>query len=276
MALELIRRAVFENKPRGACRDRGIPAPCFRLRGGSYVVSGVPVVIDGLARSLRDALLVLLGIAVLSWPSSWSPSSAPGCACFPSPSPWLRRRSRSGSSALFGGSLTMASIAVLPILIGLAVDYAIQFQARFDEEIESGRRRRRRDGRRRRGGPDDRHRLCGDDRRASSPCCSRRPRWSAASAFCWSRRRDRLRTGPDGRLLSFELVVSRAGGSPAAGGVLLPRSGQPGERGVPPAPAALSVFWRARSGGPGRFSGSACCWRWSAGGSGRRSRVVRT
>ena len=27
----------------------------------------------------------------------------------------------------------MASIAALPILIGLAVDYAIQFQARFDE-----------------------------------------------------------------------------------------------------------------------------------------------
>ena len=28
----------------------------------------------------------------------------------------------------------MASVAVLPVLIGLAVDYAIQFQARFDEE----------------------------------------------------------------------------------------------------------------------------------------------
>ena len=32
----------------------------------------------------------------------------------------------------------MASIAVLPILIGLAVDYAIQFQARFDEARERG------------------------------------------------------------------------------------------------------------------------------------------
>ena len=38
-----------------------------------------------------------------------------------------------GLLALVGGSLTMASIAALPILIGLAVDYAIQFQARFDE-----------------------------------------------------------------------------------------------------------------------------------------------
>ena len=38
-----------------------------------------------------------------------------------------------GALSLAGGSLTMASIAVLPVLIGLAVDYAIQFQARFDE-----------------------------------------------------------------------------------------------------------------------------------------------
>ena len=32
----------------------------------------------------------------------------------------------------------MASIAVLPILIGLAVDYAIQFQARFNEARDAG------------------------------------------------------------------------------------------------------------------------------------------
>ncbi len=38
-----------------------------------------------------------------------------------------------GALSLAGGDLTMASIAVLPVLIGLAVDYAIQFQARFDE-----------------------------------------------------------------------------------------------------------------------------------------------
>ena len=38
-----------------------------------------------------------------------------------------------GLVSLVGASLTMASIAVLPILIGLAVDYAIQFQARTDE-----------------------------------------------------------------------------------------------------------------------------------------------
>jgi uncharacterized protein len=43
-----------------------------------------------------------------------------------------------GLLGLTNGALTMASIAALPILIGLAVDYAIQFQARFDEAEVDG------------------------------------------------------------------------------------------------------------------------------------------
>ena len=38
-----------------------------------------------------------------------------------------------GLLAVLGAGLTLASIAVLPILIGLAVDYGIQFQARAQE-----------------------------------------------------------------------------------------------------------------------------------------------
>jgi hydrophobe/amphiphile efflux-3 (HAE3) family protein len=40
----------------------------------------------------------------------------------------------------------MASIAALPVLIGLSVDYAIQYQARYDEALEAGPPRRRRGG----------------------------------------------------------------------------------------------------------------------------------
>jgi hydrophobe/amphiphile efflux-3 (HAE3) family protein len=43
-----------------------------------------------------------------------------------------------GLLALLGAPLTMASIAVLPILIGIAVDYGIQFQARAEEASASG------------------------------------------------------------------------------------------------------------------------------------------
>jgi hydrophobe/amphiphile efflux-3 (HAE3) family protein len=38
-----------------------------------------------------------------------------------------------GGMALVGASLTMASIAVLPVLLGLGVDYAIQYHVRVDE-----------------------------------------------------------------------------------------------------------------------------------------------
>ena len=43
-----------------------------------------------------------------------------------------------GLLGLLGGSLTIASIATLPILIGLVVDYAIQLQARYDEATAGG------------------------------------------------------------------------------------------------------------------------------------------
>jgi uncharacterized protein len=45
-----------------------------------------------------------------------------------------------GLLAVLGATLTMASIAVLPILIGLAVDYGIQFQARAQEARETAAR----------------------------------------------------------------------------------------------------------------------------------------
>ena len=91
----------------------------------------------------------------------------------------------------FGGAvaarraLTMASIAVLPVLIGLAVDYAIQFQARFDEALAGPGQpaaRRGRDGRGAAGGPDDRRRRAGDGRRLPRAARCRRCRWCAASA----------------------------------------------------------------------------------------------
>src|SRR6185436_3442882 len=39
-----------------------------------------------------------------------------------------------GLMALLGLRLTLASIAVLPVLLGLGIDYAIQYQARVQEE----------------------------------------------------------------------------------------------------------------------------------------------
>jgi hydrophobe/amphiphile efflux-3 (HAE3) family protein len=132
-AIGLIEATVADTTPRKACKEEGKPAPCFELEGGSYVVSGAPVVIDGVARALKDALLILFAIAVavmalvlfLVFRSRW--------ALLPLAVALASVAITFGLLALVGGSLTMASIAALPILIGLGVDYAIQFQARYDE-----------------------------------------------------------------------------------------------------------------------------------------------
>lgn len=117
-AIELIEAAVADAPP---------------LEGGSYVVSGVPVVVDSVAQDLENALLVLFAVAIavmacvlfLVFRSRWP--------LLPLAIALAAAGITFGLLALVGGSLTMASIAALPILIGLAVDYAIQFQARFDE-----------------------------------------------------------------------------------------------------------------------------------------------
>ncbi len=137
-ALDLIDAAVDDTTPRQACAENGRPAPCFALDGGSYVVSGAPVVVDGLAGALKEALLVLFGVALVVMALTLLAVFRSHLRLLPLAVALAAAALVFGLLGALGGSLTMASIAVLPILIGLAVDYAIQFQARFDEAIESG------------------------------------------------------------------------------------------------------------------------------------------
>jgi hydrophobe/amphiphile efflux-3 (HAE3) family protein len=132
-ALELIDAAVSDATPRQACAEGGKPAPCFELDGGSYVVSGAPVVVDGLARALSEALLVLFAAALVVMALTLLAVFRSRLRLLPLGLALAAAGIVFGLFGLLGGSLTMASIAALPILIGLAVDYAIQFQARFDE-----------------------------------------------------------------------------------------------------------------------------------------------
>ena len=138
-ALELIREAVYDTTPRKACTYRGQPEACFGLHGaGTYTVTGVPVLVEGITGALKEALLILFAVAIvvmglvllLVFRSRWRLlplALALAAAAF-----------TFGLLDLFGGSLTIASIATMPILIGLVVDYAIQLQARFDEASADG------------------------------------------------------------------------------------------------------------------------------------------
>jgi hydrophobe/amphiphile efflux-3 (HAE3) family protein len=123
-AIDLIRDAVAD--------------PAFRLRGAEYVVSGAPVVVEGLSEELTDAILVLLIAALVVMTLTLALIFGPPARLLPLGVALVAAAITFGVLAAFGGSLTMASIAVLPILIGLAVDYAIQFQARFNERRGEG------------------------------------------------------------------------------------------------------------------------------------------
>jgi hydrophobe/amphiphile efflux-3 (HAE3) family protein len=137
-ALDLIRAAVHDPTPRRQCEFKGRPEPCFALHGGRYAISGVPVVLDALARALKDALLVLFAVAVAVMAIALLLVFRSRFRLLPLAVALAAAALTFGLLRLAGGSLTMASIAVLPILIGLAVDYAIQLQARFDEAAAGG------------------------------------------------------------------------------------------------------------------------------------------
>jgi hydrophobe/amphiphile efflux-3 (HAE3) family protein len=117
---------------------QAVEDPRFKLSGGSYVVTGAPVVVDAGARELRNQTLLLLGVAglvmaltlmlILPRPLRLLPLGVAASA----------GALTLGLVALFGGSLTVGAIAMLPVLVGLAVDYAIQFQARFNEARAEG------------------------------------------------------------------------------------------------------------------------------------------
>ena len=119
-AIGLIRKAVYDDK--------------FKPQyGARYVVSGVPVVADALASEVQRATAVLLIAALLIMALTLALVFRTSMRLLPLALALGAAGLTFGLLTLLGGSLTMASVAALPILIGLAVDYAIQFQARFEE-----------------------------------------------------------------------------------------------------------------------------------------------
>ena len=124
-AIDLIREATGEKvfKPR---------------EGASYIVTGVPVVAEGLADAVQRSIFILLGAALLLMAATLAVVFRSRLRLLPLALALAAAAMTFGALSIAGGSLTMASIAALPVLIGLAVDYAIQFQARFDEAEARG------------------------------------------------------------------------------------------------------------------------------------------
>jgi uncharacterized protein len=124
-AIDLIRTATGER--------------VFRPREGArYIVTGVPVVAAGLADSVKDAIFVLLGAALLLMAATLALVFRARLRLLPLALALAAAAMTFGALSIAGGDLTMGSIAALPVLIGLAVDYAIQFQARYNETAARG------------------------------------------------------------------------------------------------------------------------------------------
>ncbi len=114
--------------------------PEWRLpqSGGTYTVTGAPVVLSDLSKSITRSIVVLLLVALLVMTATLAVVFRARARLLPLGVALAAAGLTFGGFALAGGTLTMASIAVLPVLIGLAVDYAIQLHARFEEEEGAG------------------------------------------------------------------------------------------------------------------------------------------
>jgi predicted RND superfamily exporter protein len=114
--------------------------PQWRLHyGGRYLLTGEPVIVSELTDSITRSIELLLAAVLLVMAVALGlvfrgrpRLLALGIAA-------LAAALTFGGLAAVGASLTVAQVAVLPVLIGLAVDYAIQFQARVQEAREEAR-----------------------------------------------------------------------------------------------------------------------------------------
>ena len=103
-------------------------------KGVSYVVTGAPVLVSDLTDELSGSLLRLLILGVILMALVLALVFRSRLRLLPLAVALGAVALVFGLMALFGLELTMASIAVLPVLLGLGVDYAIQYQARVEEE----------------------------------------------------------------------------------------------------------------------------------------------
>ena len=114
--------------------EQAVQMPMFRSAyHGTYTVSGVPVVTNDLASTITGSIAGLLAAAIFVMGVVLLLVFRNRPRLLPLAIALAAAGITFGLVSLVGASLTMASIAVLPILIGLAVDYAVQFQSRTEE-----------------------------------------------------------------------------------------------------------------------------------------------
>jgi hypothetical protein len=106
--------------------------------GESYLLTGQPVIVADLTGAITHSIELLLVAVMLVMALTLGLIFRGRPRLLPLGVALLAAALTFGALAIVGASLTVASIAVLPVLVGLAVDYAIQFQSRVEEVFAEG------------------------------------------------------------------------------------------------------------------------------------------
>ena len=117
---------------------RAVAMPDWAPRDGeSYLVTGEPVIVADLTGAITSSLRVLLLVGLLVMAATLALVFQRRPRLLPLAVALVATALTFGALALAGASITMASVGVLPVLLGLAVDYGVQFQSRVAEEMEA-------------------------------------------------------------------------------------------------------------------------------------------
>ncbi|MBJ7348826.1 MAG: MMPL family transporter, partial [Thermoleophilaceae bacterium] len=106
----------------------------FLIKHGNYTVTGAPVVLAGVEDAVKRAAVLLIIAALLVMGLTLLFVFPAELRLLPLVIAMMATAILFGGLALTGGGLGVGAIAVIPVLIGLAVDYAIQFQYRVEHE----------------------------------------------------------------------------------------------------------------------------------------------
>ena len=112
--------------------------PEFKLKQGSYLVTGASVLAEGLANEVASAAVPLLVLSAALMALALGLAFPVRSRLLPLGLALLSAALVFGGMALFGLSFTVAAVGGVPVLIGLAVDYAVQLQARTIEVEAEG------------------------------------------------------------------------------------------------------------------------------------------
>jgi hydrophobe/amphiphile efflux-3 (HAE3) family protein len=131
-----LKESLNDAQRRDAVRQirAAVAMPQWKLDKGTYTVTGAPVVLEDLASALAGSVLRLLVVAIIVMALVLTLVFRSRLRLVPLMVALGAVAVTFGAMAVVGAPLTMASIAVLPVLLGLGVDYAIQLQARMEEE----------------------------------------------------------------------------------------------------------------------------------------------